>query len=154
MAARGTWETVPAELVDGDYLQGTYQIILNGEGISRNQLHYQWVVSDFGGNEVESDTFEVAIKDAITIGYEQDFETIPSGWLSFGENNCREWGVPQYGPESAASGEKVYGTNLTADYDNNGDMTLVMPTVDVQKGPLTYSSNLGIILKTTMITAM
>lgn len=131
---RGTWETVTAELVDGDYLQGTYQIILNGENISGNQLHYKWVVSDFGGNEVESDTFEVAIKDAVTIGYEQNFENVPSGWLSFGENNSWEWGIPEGGPESAASGEKVYGTNLTADYNNNGDMTLVMPPVDVPEG--------------------
>ncbi|WP_085504898.1 S8 family serine peptidase [Thalassobacillus devorans] len=131
---RGTWETFPADLVDGDYLQGTYQTILNGEDISGSQLHYKWVVSDFGGNEVESDTYEVAIKDAITIGYEQDFETIPSGWLSFGENNSWEWGVPEDGPESAGSGEKVYGTNLTGDYDNNSDMTLIMPPVEVPEG--------------------
>lgn len=130
----GSWETVQADLVDGDYLEGTYQAVLEGDIVNGSQLNYKWLITDFGGNEVETDVFEVTIKDAITVGYAQDFETVPTGWLSFGENNSWEWGTPEDGPEGAASGEKVYGTNLTGDYDNYSDMTLVMPPVEVPEG--------------------
>ncbi|WP_053217671.1 S8 family serine peptidase [Virgibacillus senegalensis] len=130
----GNWETVTTELIRGDYTAGTYQAVIPGDAIGGDMLEYKWAVSDFGENDVESEVYQVAIKEAISTGYEEDFETNPVGWLSFGENNSWQWGVPESGPEEAASGEKVYGTNLTGDYDNNANMTLVMPPVEVPEG--------------------
>ncbi|MBM7554140.1 bacillopeptidase F [Thalassobacillus pellis] len=130
----GQWQTLTAELVEGDYLEGNYQAVLESGIVTGSQLEYKWVVNDFGGNEIESEIYSLEIKEAITIGYQQDFETTPSGWMSFGANNSWQWGIPQDGPESAASGEKVYGTNLTGEYDDDANMTLVMPPVDIGEG--------------------
>ncbi|MFD1019107.1 S8 family serine peptidase [Thalassobacillus hwangdonensis] len=130
----GNWSELEAELISGDYMTGMYQVVVPGEEISGDLLEYKWLINDFGNNEVESEVYEVAIKDSITVGYEQDFEAIPSGWMSFGENNSWEWGVPESGPEAAFSGEKAYGTNLAGEYGNNADMTLVMPPVSLPEG--------------------
>ncbi len=130
----GSWETVSAELVDGDFAEGTYQATIPADAVSGDLLEYKWTITDFGDNEVESDVYEVTVKDAISVGYEQDFETTPTGWFSFGSANSWEWGVPEAGPEEAASGEKVYGTNLEGDHGNDADMTLVMPPVEVPEG--------------------
>nr|WGE05979.1 hypothetical protein P5640_09185 [Bacillus subtilis] len=53
----------------------------------------------------------------------------PCGWVASGTNNNWEWGVPSTGPNTAASGEKVYGTNLTGNYANSANMNLVMPPI-------------------------
>ncbi|QTM97927.1 S8 family serine peptidase [Sediminibacillus dalangtanensis] len=130
----GDWETIAAELVQGDFTEGTYQAVIPGEAIAGDSLEYKWKAVDFGENEVETDVYQVSIKEAISTGYEEDFEANPVGWLSFGENNSWQWGVPESGPEEAASGENVYGTNLAGDYDNDANMTLVMPPVEVPEG--------------------
>lgn len=128
------WQTIEAERVSGNYQGGTYQAVIPGESIAEPNLSYRWHIVDFGENEVTSDTYEVSVLSGITVGYEEDFETYPVGWTSFGENNSWEWGVPTSGPGEAASGEKVYATNLDGNYDSNADMTLVMPPVDLPEG--------------------
>ncbi|MCI3987919.1 hypothetical protein MMJ63_26130, partial [Bacillus vallismortis] len=59
----------------------------------------------------------------------QDFVTEPGGWMSNGTNNSWEWGVPSVGPDTAASGEKVYGTNLAGNYANSANMNIVIPPI-------------------------
>ncbi|SDK26509.1 S8 family peptidase [Sediminibacillus albus] len=127
----GQWQSIEADLVQGNYKEGTYQAIIPGEAIEGESLEYKWRAVDFGENELETDIYEVSVKEAISVGYEEDFESNPVGWLSFGESNSWQWGTPEAGPEQAASGENVYGTNLSGDYENNSNMTLVMPPVEI-----------------------
>ncbi|MGM7700842.1 S8 family serine peptidase [Pseudalkalibacillus sp. Hm43] len=133
--ADGNWQSAEAVRTEGDYLSGTYEAVIPGEAIAEPQLSYRWVVNDFGNNSVTSDEYEVAVLPGITTGYSTDFESQPTGWMSWGDNNTWEWGAPTSGPGEAASGENVYATNLDGDYDNNANMTLMMPPIDLGEGP-------------------
>ncbi|KGA97788.1 peptidase S8 [Alkalihalobacillus alcalophilus ATCC 27647 = CGMCC 1.3604] len=134
----GDWTTLEAELLSGNHLEGTYTATIPGDDISGNTLEYQIVVTDFVGLTTESEIYEVSITPGISVGYFEDFEEYPVGWYSYGANDVWEWGVPQSGPSAAASGEKVYGTDLEADYPNDANMTLIMPPVDLTDGEEAY----------------
>ncbi|WP_244153536.1 S8 family serine peptidase [Halobacillus karajensis] len=128
------WQSVDGELIDGNFESGTYQASIPGDELNGDSLEYKLFAIDFGGHEVESGVYNVTLESGITVGYSQDFETTPAGWVSFGENNSWEWGEPVSGPEGAASGEKVYATNLDGNYDSDSDMTLRLPPVEVPEG--------------------
>ncbi|MGD6941435.1 S8 family serine peptidase [Cytobacillus gottheilii] len=130
----GSYSTIQAERVSGDYQNGTYEAVIPGEAIAEPSVSYKWNATDFGGNGVDSDTFEVSVVPGITTGYSQDFESAPTGWTSYGEGNSWEWGAPVSGPGSASSGENVYATSLAGNYENNANMTLLMPPVDLPEG--------------------
>ncbi|MGG4168606.1 S8 family serine peptidase [Rossellomorea vietnamensis] len=130
----GEWVEVEAGRTSGDYTSGTYEAVIPGEDLIEDQVTYKWVATDFGGNEVESDTYTVNLLPGITVGYEQDFEADPTGWTSYGPGNSWEWGVPANGPGNASSGEKVYATNLDGTYDNSANMSLQMPPIDLPEG--------------------
>ncbi|ASK64399.1 peptidase S8 [Virgibacillus phasianinus] len=130
----GEWQTVEATRTSGDYKNGEYTATIPGEQIDGDSLTYKWTISDFGDNEVNSEEYTVTVLEGISTGYTEDFEATPVGWTSFGDNNNWEWGVPTSGPGSAASGEKVYATNLDGDYESSQNATLVMPPIDLPEG--------------------
>ncbi|MFO1445633.1 S8 family serine peptidase [Bacillus sp. Bva_UNVM-123] len=130
----GSFATIQAERISGDYQDGIYKAVIPGEHIVVPSISYKWKVNDFGGNEIETQTYAVSVKPGITIGYEQDFESEPIGWTSYGEKNSWQWGTPTSGPGNAASGEKVFATNLSGNYDNSANMTLLMPPIDLPEG--------------------
>ncbi|HEY4602222.1 MAG TPA: S8 family serine peptidase [Cerasibacillus sp.] len=130
----GDWTTVEANRVSGDFRDGEYAVKIKGDVVEGDTLTYKWLINDFGNNEVESDEYTVDILEGISTGYFHDFESQPIGWTSFGDNDSWEWGVPTSGPESAASGEKVYATNLSGNYESSMNATLVMPPVDLPEG--------------------
>ncbi|WZY01815.1 S8 family serine peptidase [Bacillus sp. FSL W7-1360] len=130
----GNEQTESAERVSGNYQSGNYRATVPGEAVTGESFTYHWVVTDYGNNEVVSEDFTVAVSPGITIGYTQDFETNPTGWTSFGEQNSWAWGEPTSGPGAAASGDNVYATNLGGNYDNNMNATLVMPPIDLPEG--------------------
>ncbi|MFC7365574.1 MULTISPECIES: S8 family peptidase [Bhargavaea] len=125
-----------AELVrtSGSFTDGTYAITVPGDHIGGEQFNYSFTINDFGNNEVTSDEYSVIVKPGITTGYSTDFEADATGWVSFGEENSWEQGVPTSGPGNAASGENVYATNLAGQYANRMNATLVMPPVDLPEG--------------------
>lgn len=129
-------KTYRASRVDGDYIEGVYETVIPADDIVGDKLEYWWTINDFYGNQTRSDKHVVQIKEGIKAGYVQDFESYPDGWYSFGRNNSWEWGIPQYGPEKAASGKNVMGTDLRGQYEINSDMSLVMPPILVEKGTL------------------
>jgi bacillopeptidase F len=128
------WQTVEATRQSGDFKSGDYAATIPGASIAGDSLTYKWTINDFGNNEVNSEAYTVEVNPGITVGYFEDFETSATGWSSFGEMNSWEWGVPTSGPGSAASGEKVYATNLDGKYDNGMNATLVLPPVDLPEG--------------------
>ncbi|RKQ29613.1 peptidase S8 [Oceanobacillus halophilus] len=127
-------ESVEASRISGDYKSGEYEATIPGEIINGETLAYQWVINDFGDNEVTSDEYSITILPGVSVGYSTNFEESPAGWSIFGENSTWERGVPTSGPESAASGEYVYATNPEGTYSNNENSTLVMPPVDLPEG--------------------
>ena len=134
MDENGDWQTVEATRKSGDFKSGEFGVTVPGASISGDSFTYKWTVNDFGNNEVQSEEYTVEVKPGITVGYFEDFEASAIGWTSFGEMNSWEWGVPTSGPGNAASGEKVYGTNLDGNYDSNMNATLVLPPVDLPEG--------------------
>ncbi|WP_226673089.1 S8 family serine peptidase [Rossellomorea aquimaris] len=130
----GAWVQVDAARTSGNYTSGTYEAVIPGEVLTGDGVTYKWSALDFGGNEVESDTYTVNLLPGITVGYEQDFESSATGWTSYGPGNSWERGVPESGPGVATSGENVYATNLGGTYDNSANMSLQMPPIDLPEG--------------------
>src|SRR5690606_34561989 len=119
LKADGSWAAIEANRTAGNYKDGTYQAVIPGEDIAEPSVTYKWKVNDFGGNLIETESYEVAVRPGISIGYSQDFESQPAGWTLYGPENSWEWGVPTSGPGNAASGEKVYATKLDGNYANS-----------------------------------
>ncbi|MHA6252309.1 S8 family serine peptidase [Oceanobacillus sp. CAU 1775] len=127
-------KTIEADLVDGDYRSGEYTVTIPGEDIEGDAFTYHFVINDFGGNEVTTDSYTIDVQPGITVGYFQDFEGTPAGWTIFGTNSSWERGIPTSGPGSAVSGENVYATNLNGDYNSSENSTLLMPPIDLPEG--------------------
>jgi bacillopeptidase F len=138
LAQDGSWMNVDAERASGTYNDAVYTASIPGEAIAEPSVSYNWVIVDFGGNEVTSETYEVSVQPGISLGYSEDFESDPIGWYTFGAENTWQWGAPTSGPGAANSGEKVYATNLEGNYGNRANMTLVMPPVDLPADSTAY----------------
>ncbi|MFD2208165.1 S8 family serine peptidase [Virgibacillus halophilus] len=128
------WQSVEATRSSGDYKEGEYTASIPGEDIAKGELVYKWTITDYGNNEVTSDEYTVQILSGITTGYQEDFESKPTGWNSYGEKDSWEWGVPTSGPEEASSGDKVYATNLAGMYEGSMNASLEMPPIDLPEG--------------------
>lgn len=128
------WQELAAELVDGGGETGEFNVTVPGDQITGDSFTYKWLIHDYAGNEVESEEYVLTVEEGVTIGYFEDFESTPTGWQSFGENNVWEWGTPASGPDEAVSGENVYATNLDGEYVNRMDAYLLMPAVNVPEG--------------------
>lgn len=115
----GTWEEVTAANTGGNYKNGTYSAMINGENVVEGAMVYRWKAVDFGQNETSSEYYTVTVNAPPTVGYEQDFETDINGWKIVGPMQTWQWGTPASGPGSAFSGEKVVGTNLAGNYAND-----------------------------------
>ena len=132
--ANGAWQAIEAGRKSGDYKSGVFGVEIPGDLISGNSFKYKWTINDFGNNEVSSEEYVIQVKPGITVGYFENFEAQPIGWYSFGDQNSWDWGVPTSGPGNAASGDKVYATNLSGLYANRMNATLVAPPIDLPEG--------------------
>jgi len=67
-----------------------------------------------------------------------DFEGDDGGFVHFGTFEVWEWGAPLDGPPAAASGDRVWGTDLDAKYVKerpsraDGNMILLSPSIDLR----------------------
>lgn len=127
-------ETLSAERVSGDYKSGEYAVTIPGDSITGDSFSYQFVINDFGGNEVTTDEYSISVLPGISVGYFTDFESNPSGWLVSGDNASWNRGEPTSGPGEAFSGDYVYATNTEGQYTNNENSTLLMPPIDLPEG--------------------
>jgi bacillopeptidase F len=130
----GAWQDVETELAEDNATHGLFTVTVPGEVVAGDTFTYKWTVSDYAGNEVETEEYEIEVSEPITVGYFQDFEDTPAGWTTFGDNVAWERGIPTSGPEEAVSGENVYATDLAGDYPNNMDANLLMPAVQLPEG--------------------
>ncbi|ALC90580.1 hypothetical protein AM500_12875 [Bacillus sp. FJAT-18017] len=132
----GEWKTIQAERISGNHLSGDYFASIPAGVTEAGTLTYQWVITDFVGNAVTSEEYIVSVSEGLTIGYFEDFETEPVGWelVAQGSTTNWEWGIPTSGPNSAASGQKVYATKLTGNYTNGMREMIVMPSIVVPEG--------------------
>ncbi|MFS0672176.1 S8 family serine peptidase [Ornithinibacillus sp. 179-J 7C1 HS] len=123
-----------AQRVSGNYKAGEYTVTVPGDLLEVGTFSYNWILNDFGNNEVTSDEYNIEVKPGITNGYFEDFEVNPVGWQKLGSNNVWDWGTPTSGPGEAYSGENLYATNVAGQYANSMDAHLIMPPIDVPEG--------------------
>lgn len=127
------WATLKANRTSGNHQDGVYEAVIEKDQLIGSKLRYYWIIEDFSGNLIQSDVVDASISEGLTVGYRENFESYPSGWFSYGRHNEWQWGEPTYGPEKAASGTKVYATNLRGTYSTGANMTLQMPPILVPK---------------------
>ena len=132
----GVWQTVDAEEINSNVSRTelSYMAIAPGEAIVGENFTYKWIVTDLNGNTNESEAYVVRVSDGVTVGYVEDFEDTPVGWTMMGKNNVWEMGEPTSGPNGAVSGKNVFATNLSGDYPNHMDGTLITPAINVPEG--------------------
>lgn len=127
-------QVIEATRTSGDLRSGEYSATVPGEDIEEGTFTYHWVINDFGDNTVTTEEHVVDVMTGITVGYEQDFESYPTGWVPDGIHEIWEWGEPTSGPEEAASGDNVYATILDGAYPEAGGEVLSMPPIDLPDG--------------------
>ena len=134
----GQQKTIEANRTAGDYKNGTYQVNVPGIDVKLNKFTYYWMIEDYAKNQVITNSYEVKVKPAITLGYFQNFESTPEGWYSEGYNNDWEWGISTKEPDKAFSGEKVYATNLEGEHGPNTNSYLHLPPIYVPEDKDVY----------------
>ncbi len=80
--------SINAERVSGDYESGTYSVTIPGEDIAGDELTYSFAITDFGQNEVVTETYVIPVLQGISVGYYEDFEVEPAGWQVFGQTQA------------------------------------------------------------------
>lgn len=68
---------------------------------------------------------------ADTIVYSEGFEASDGGYTASGYLNQWQWGTPTFGPASAHSGVKVWGTNLAGEVPSGSDSYLTSPAIAI-----------------------
>ena len=68
---------------------------------------------------------------ADTIIYSEGFDTDNGGYTHNGTSDDWQWGTPQYGPPTAHSGTKCWGTNLTGSVPLNASNYLYSPAIPI-----------------------
>ena len=63
--------------------------------------------------------------------YSEQFENSDGGFVSEGTNSSWQYGVPTSGPRGAHSGEMLWATNLSGNYNNDEMSTLTSPDIDL-----------------------
>nr|WP_034680172.1 S8 family serine peptidase [Caldalkalibacillus mannanilyticus] len=104
----------------------------DGDTPFASTFYYVVKAVDYSGNEsAPSNEASVTITPPVVI-FSDDFEgEDDNGWTHSGANDPWQRGVPTAGPANAVSGEKVWATNLSGDYQNNTNASLVSPAIDL-----------------------
>lgn len=128
-----SFQKYPMKLASGNKLDGNYTVEIDPDslaGAGQNMNYYISAV-DSTGTEVTTDRITSQVSNGIKIGYHQGFESYPEGFVFAGKTPMWQWGKPESGPESAASGENVVGTNLKGKYKGLEESILVTPVIDL-----------------------
>lgn len=136
------WQEKEMALKEGSKLSGRYGCSIRPEELSAGGMRYYIEAEDISGKKHKTPIYEAEVKSGIGIGYTQDFETDIDGFVFGGKTPMWEWGKPKSGPNAAASGEKLVGTNLGGSYKDLKDTLLILPAIDLsseeQSAALTF----------------
>jgi bacillopeptidase F len=93
--------------------------------------YYVVTATDIFGNE-SSRSAEVSVTAASgTLAFQDNMESGDNGWTHSGTNDSWQRGAPTSGPAGAHSGSNVWGTNLSGNYANGMNASLVSPPVSL-----------------------
>lgn len=127
------FQKYPMKLTAGTKLSGTYLVEIDPDTLVDAGQNMKYYISalDVAGKEKRTDEITAVVSNGIGIGYHQDFESYPEGFVFTGKTPLWQWGKPESGPESAVSGEKVVATNLKGKYKGLEEAILVTPVIDL-----------------------
>lgn len=92
---------------------------------------YAVAAYDYSGNVSELSNEVTVDAPRTAVIYASDFENDNGGFTADGTNSSWEWGVPTSGPGHAASGEKLWATNLSGNYSNSSNSYIESPVIDL-----------------------
>ncbi|WP_406242682.1 S8 family serine peptidase [Tissierella carlieri] len=100
-----------------------------------NTMYYYVInAEDLSGNISENTEEVFATALAFTTIFGTDFENNDGGFTTGGTANPWAWGVPTSGPDGAASGTKLWATNLGGNYPMSSDSYIVSPVIVLPEG--------------------
>ncbi|WMM26777.1 S8 family serine peptidase [Tissierella sp. MB52-C2] len=100
-----------------------------------NTMYYYVInAEDLSGNISENTEEVFATALAFTTIFGTDFENNDGGFTTGGTNNPWAWGMPTSGPNGAASGTKLWATNLGGNYPMSSDSYIVSPAIVLPEG--------------------
>lgn len=102
---------------------------LNVEG--GTEYTYVVTASDYDGNESDPSNEVSAVAPNITVFYHNTFQEDDGGFESGGTNSSWEWGEPTSGPNEALTGERLWATNLSGNYNNAEDSYIGSPIIEL-----------------------
>ena len=99
-------------------------------------------VGPLSGDAVEDFSLEPDLFTCIAPGYSfdylyyEDFESDDGGYTIEGPSPAPwQWGIPLTWPGECADGVSCWGTNLTGNYNDNADQSIVSPIFDLSSAP-------------------
>ncbi|SDZ56277.1 bacillopeptidase F [Evansella caseinilytica] len=93
------------------------------------EYFYVATAYDHSNNESDYSNEAFATAPSIDIVFHADFNEDDGGFTSGGANSSWEWGAPSSGPGEAYTGEKLWATNLSGNYNNNENSWIMSPEV-------------------------
>jgi hypothetical protein len=114
--------------------------ILAGKGTGTALLETTGGVVEVVLTDLAAEVVDLEVRDTEGVGLAIrndiifDFEAGDGGFTHSGANDTWAWGVPTSGPGRAASGERVWATNLAGDYLNGEDSGLDSPEIELPAG--------------------
>lgn len=98
--ASDAWSIQEMTLLTGDTIEGEYEGVIPVEDLVLPEIEYRIKATDYSGNEVVTETYQMEVSEGLTKGYKQDFETDING-IEFQGDDLWKWGKPTTGPEQA-----------------------------------------------------
>ncbi|WP_325224081.1 S8 family serine peptidase [Schnuerera sp.] len=120
----------PYNLVSETFTNG----FIDMEAPHNVESFYVVTAVDFSGNESLYSNESSAIARPYFEIFGTDFEEDDGGFITGvtqGTANDWEWGIPTSGPNTAASGEKLWATNLSGNYTARNDSYIESPAIDI-----------------------
>ncbi len=124
-----------AELSGGEYDkigQTAVNSFVDTDVVAEETYYYVITASDTSGNESGYSAEASATAQETTIIFSEDFEENNGGFVkgvTSGTANDWEWGIPTSGPNTAASGEKLWATKLAGNYTASNNSYIESPAI-------------------------
>lgn len=132
--ADGKNREIALKLTEGTKLDGTYSVEIGPQTLQNGDKTYQICATDRTGKESCTEPIMFAQKNAVTIGWKENFEDGTDGFEMSGKTPMWQWGKPADGLSKANSGEKVVAVGLDGKgYQGVQDSVLLTPPIALGK---------------------
>jgi bacillopeptidase F len=104
---------------------------VDGSVAAGNTYYYVLTATDTYGHESGYSNEASATAPSATVVFNDDMESGAGSWTHSGAGDSWQWGAPTSGPGSAHSGSNVWATNLSGNYPNSHNASLITPPLSL-----------------------